>query len=352
VSLVLRENRIVITEKFVEKYWRPSPGALLYMDACVSDDARLKSICLGDKVKASAYVGWTAVTYDDMSTASARFFFDRALGANSYGPFRNPPQRPFDGAAVMTAMGTVKRKNGFPFDTSVKAFGYGVITPFTPVAKLVMSLRAGETSPVLRPGIASVSIAEISSNGWLDISGSFGNTPGTVTLGGQPLTVQSGGWQPTKIRCNRPPDSGAGATGDLVVTVNGHASNPRRITGWDVTCTVHWQEFGPPCESASGTPPARPAARRRRQCGPGPEQAPPRRADQFGHGGAAIDIRFGVGRLPHSPRVELRRHPVARLGRQHAGHWRLPWLPAHGALQGTLLPAGWAESADHPAAHG
>lgn len=277
VSLVLRENRIVITEKFVEKYWRPAAGALLYMDACVSDDARLKSICLGDKVKASAYVGWTAVTYDDMSTASARFFFDRTLGANSYAPFRSPPQRPFDGAAVLEAMATLKRKNGFPFDTSVKAFGYGVVTPFTPVARLVLSQRAGETSPVLRPGIASVSIAEISSNGWLDISGSFGNTPGTVTLGGQPLTVQSGGWQPTKIRCNRPPDSGAGATGDLVVTVNGHASNPRRITGWDVTCTVHWQEFGPPCEACQWDATWRGLLRvDADQVRPGPEQSPRR----------------------------------------------------------------------------
>lgn len=249
VSMVTFEDHIVITEKFVEKYWRPAAGALFYMDACVSDDARLKNICLGDKVKAAAYVGWTDVTYDDMSTASARFFFDRMLGANSYAPFRSPPQRPFDGSAVLNAMATLKRKNGFPFDTSVKAFGYGVITPFTPVAKLRLSLRTGETSPVLRPGIAFARIAEIATPGWIELQGSFGNTQGTVTLDGQALTVQSGGWQPGTIKCNRPADSGAHATGDLVVTVNGHASNPRRITGWDVTCRVHWQEFGPPCEA-------------------------------------------------------------------------------------------------------
>lgn len=305
VPLVVKENRIVITEKFVEKYWRPAPGALLYMDACVSNDARLKNVCLGDQVKASAYIGWTDVTFDDMSTASVRFFFDRALGANSYGPFRTPPQRPFDGQSIMTAMAQLKRKNGFPFDTSVKALAFGVASPIHPVAKLVLSLRAGETSPVLRPGIASARIAEITSNGWLELVGSFGNTPGTVTLGGQQLTVQSGGWEPTRIRCNRPPDSGTGATGDLVVTVNGHASNPRRITGWDVTCNVHWQEFGPPCDACQWDATWRGLLRADAdQVRPGPEQAP-RRGVQTSSATAGQQLTFDSASGAYRIRLDI-----------------------------------------------
>jgi hypothetical protein len=91
-----------------------------------------------------------------------------------------------------------------------------------------------------------MSIAEISSPGWLQLVGDFGSTPGTVLFNNQPLHVQSGEWSNSRIRCDRPSDS-AGFSGDVVVEVGGHRSNPRRVTGWDVECSIHWQEFGADC---------------------------------------------------------------------------------------------------------
>lgn len=243
VGLTIRDKHLLVTERFVRDHWRPAPGALIYLDACHSFDHRLVDVLLHAPVNTEAVIGWTDTTFDDLSTASTRFYFDRVLGANATPPYRNPPQRPFDGASVLSAMAVVKRKNGLTFDTSAKLLA-GI--PVPPIAKLQLRTRGTESTHVLRPSIAAAGIQELADPGWLELTGDFGSTPGTVRFNGQSLPVQAGEWSSRRIRCDRPPD-GAGFSGEIVVEVGGHRSNPRRITGWNLDCSIHWQEFGPTC---------------------------------------------------------------------------------------------------------
>ncbi len=69
--------------------------------------------------------------------------------------------------------------------------------------------------------------------GILGISGEFGADPGVsqrgVTVGGTSLSVRS--WEENLLQCDLPP-SGAGSSGDVIVTAGGLRSNARRLAEW------------------------------------------------------------------------------------------------------------------------
>jgi hypothetical protein len=69
----------------------------------------------------------------------------------------------------------------------------------------------------------------------------FGKDPGDgnrdVTINGVAQSVAADGWTPTQITCDADP-AGSGAAGPVRVTVRGHHSNARQLTGWSGKFTL------------------------------------------------------------------------------------------------------------------
>jgi hypothetical protein len=95
-------------------------------------------------------------------------------------------------------------------------------------SKLMFTPLQGDFS-LLVPSIAGIGASDI--NNELSLGGSFGEEPGEVTMGGQPLTITQ--WTSGQIRCKGLPVP----SGEVVVTANGHKSNTVRLTEWRGTFT-------------------------------------------------------------------------------------------------------------------
>lgn len=227
------ETHLGVTHEFIKAHWRLADNALVVIDACYGYSPFIRDACLNNDIKAGAYFGWDRPVLDGCSTSSALFFFDRVLGMNEFGPFRDPPQRPYPAESVVKVMNLVARRNGLRFDQSAIVRN-GVIQPGTE-AQLGIKLRDPLVDVILRPGIFDVRIAELGNRRML-VSGDFGSEAGSVTIGGTPVGLKGGGWTPTLIECEAP---AASATGDVIVHSATQVSNPRRITGWDMTFNIH-----------------------------------------------------------------------------------------------------------------
>ncbi len=236
-GVTTRGRHFGITEAFVYDNWRLSANSLVYMDCCWSANARITNICFTPRVNASAYLGWNAPSYIEYASPSARFFFDRTLGANTYSPFGSL-QRAFTVDQVYSKMEKIKRRN-LPPDpdlptiknldmTLTQSITEAYSTKWTgkTYAELVLITRAPVADVVLRPGILNVKAG----SNLITIQGTFSEDPPNVTMGGTPLTVRDGATS-EQIVCDLP----SGASGKVVVEDDGRFSNPRALSQWNLT---------------------------------------------------------------------------------------------------------------------
>jgi hypothetical protein len=221
------------THEFITKYMSFGENSLVYMDACTSDDLLLRTRAFAKG--ASCYVGWTAPVRNGDAIKAALFAFDRMLGANEEGPHEDPPQRAFNYMDVYDDM----KKRGL--DTS----------PSEDFATAKLIFNPNGASPeygILAPTIKRMDVDEINSE--LILNGTFGHITDTVRMNNTTdLTVKS--WSPTKIVCNLPL-TGTNASGNVQVIVDGHKSNVRQLTEWDLTLNYRWRDIAFPALQITG----------------------------------------------------------------------------------------------------
>lgn len=223
-------RRYAFTAGFVRKYMTFAPDSLVYMDACRSDHACASSFrdaCFD--AGASLYAGWSEVVSDTACAESTPFLFCRMLGAAAPdGNDQNPPRRPFDYGDGLADL----KLRGWNLDQ------YHIN------AELSVTEGPGDGA-WLRPSIECLRVNEAptgaaSGQSELVVRGNFGPDPGegpfhaarSVSCGGEELSLIS--WQPDEIHASLPV-SGPGSAGDVVVTVQGVASNAVPLTEWWVT---------------------------------------------------------------------------------------------------------------------
>ncbi|MCK6549315.1 hypothetical protein L6R52_25960 [Myxococcota bacterium] len=207
------EKHYAITAKFVEKYMRFAPDSFVYVDACNSFEPSMMQAFFAKG--ASFYTGWRGASYD-ASMRAARYLFDRLLGANQFEP-ESPPQRPFNwpmSVANLLARG---------YDRVGRSTLHFAQAPDTPAA---------HGFGLLAPSLTRATLGGDGDK--LGLFGSLGWTPAKATLGGAELTCAL--WYPDAAWCDVE-RTGPFSIGDLVVSVDGRPSNPRRITEWKGTLT-------------------------------------------------------------------------------------------------------------------
>ena len=220
-----RKTHYAITADFVRTYMSFGTNSLVFFNACKSDDTDFKAACIAKQ--AGVYLGWTNNINGLGSLTSARFFFDRLLGAHQQPPAESPPQRPFEITYVMEDM--LLRK----LDVSTTSKGMAKLEA-TPL------YGYGGEPTLLAPSIQWVIPPFIPGDEKILIDGSFGEDPGqagTVTLGNGPLTIAS--WTPTRIE-SPAPESG----GNLRVRIRGVKSNTIQLTEWRAQFTLTYHGRG------------------------------------------------------------------------------------------------------------
>lgn len=223
-----------ITAAFVDSYMSFGANSLVFFNACLSNSSLAQSFQAACLTKgASVYAGWTRSVDDSDANYAAQFLFDRLIGGNQATPMETPPQRPFNWQSVYADM----QSRGL--DTSTDQTMGDCKLIFTPNPN---ADQANFTQ--LAPSISSMLVTNNQTQ--LQIFGTFGSTPGTVTIGGQSMTLQ-GAWTPNALTCTLPPGDQPGSYGDVVIEVNGHKSNFVPLTAWKIT--LHSQAVA----TASGT---------------------------------------------------------------------------------------------------
>ena len=208
------ETHYAITSKFIRNHFHFTDHSLVYISACWSG-ANQSTRDAFQFANASVYGGWSNAVDPYDAFKAARFFFDRALGANSEDPVPDPKQRPFDYNLTWEDM----QYRGL---TNSSTPGYGASHfEFYP-------LQADFTQ--LLPSIEYAVPTFSGSTTQLDLNGSFGDKSGSVTLNGSTIPFKS--WGSSVISIDHP------ATGGLLkVTVDGFESNTIPLTEWDATLT-------------------------------------------------------------------------------------------------------------------
>ena len=223
-----------ITEDFISHYMTFANNSFVYVDAC--ETAAQPGLRAAFR-NASLFAGWTERVLFAAQGPTARYVFDRMLGANTFGP-EAPHQRPFDFESLPL---DPKFGRGWilGYSRSVRANG-SVIE-----AELTFHHLRGEFG-ILAPSIHSLSVNEVTKE--VVLQGYFGNDPGadgkvTIDDGSGPFDLTLIQWLPDLIRAHLP-SSGRGASGDVVVDVRGHQSNRRQLLEWKGTLVFTLDEVG------------------------------------------------------------------------------------------------------------
>ena len=204
------ENRYLVGVKFAEEHLHFKQGSLYVNFGCLglADPNWLAALEGGGL---SAYVAWTKESHDGSSTAATKALFDHLLGSQLSDDYTAPDQRPFDIGPVCA-------------DLTAR----GLFTDPVNGGKFVLR-QFDETFGLIRPTIKNLTVKGYERELWLD--GDFGTRPGEVTIGGTAVALL-GGWSATHLEVQLP-DSGAGSSGDVLVTVSGHKSNAVPLTHWE-----------------------------------------------------------------------------------------------------------------------
>jgi hypothetical protein len=213
-----------ITKAFVHKYMSFAENALQYIDACNStteDAMSFKDIMMWKAANRQAtYIGWTAPKSQVAGTPTARYIFDRLLGAHdSAVPMEDPVQRPFDVAAIFEDLES--------FDLGESSHG-GKLTHYTTVP----------TKPILTPSIEYIDMWDY--EGEMRIKGLFGKEEGTVTVDDVAVPAD---WSDDLLVCHIP-HTGPGSSGNVVVSVRGNKSNVVPLSDWTIPLTISKDELG------------------------------------------------------------------------------------------------------------
>jgi hypothetical protein len=257
-------NHYFITPQFVLTRMSFVPHSMVFINACQSANAN--SIDVQNAAfhqGAGGFIGWTKEVDDGDAQQTALYLFDRLLGERpniNLATQESPPQRPFDLDRVYGEMKTRSRGNkGYALAESQASVLYSFINSgLEPksdgnTSRLIFAknITSGAGSGImLTPSIQYVNVDEQKRE--LHISGDFGSDPGTdgsVTVGGSPMTIKSGGWTQSEVVVQDLPVSGAGSAGDVVVSVHQYKSNAVPLTSWRGTVT--WTQTGPDNVTAS-----------------------------------------------------------------------------------------------------
>jgi hypothetical protein len=208
------DTRYAITGAFIEQYWQLAPHSIVYINACNSGDSRAAGFIFACHKKGAGVVfAWDKGVSSTSAYHSIQYFADRLLGQNDF-ESETPKQRPFDWKSVLADMAA----KGYDTDGSSGA-------------KLVAFPRPGSVDPeILNPSIETMFVDEWNGELWLD--GLFGSVAGKVAINGTEVAVHS--WTKERIKVALPL-TGTGSCGPVQVTVDGHKSNVRNLTEWDVT---------------------------------------------------------------------------------------------------------------------
>jgi hypothetical protein len=211
-----------INAKFVTKYWQPFGGnSFVYIDACKSGTGRandFQQAVVGKQ--ATVYAGWTVSVADKYSGSTTRLLFDRMLGADKYCPETGATCAPGKASAPVFA----QRPFDYTSVTGTEFAAHSLGSGFTTLS------AGGPTFGLMAPSISNMQVDEtMGDGGQLTLMGIFGSNQDTVEVGGFEAHVET--WSANRIVVDLNL-SGAGAAGDVQVTVRGHKSNVARLTEW------------------------------------------------------------------------------------------------------------------------
>lgn len=206
------ETHYAITHEFVRTYMSFGPNSVVFINACKSAHPDFRDACIAKG--AGMYIGWSNYAEAHKAVRTARFFFDRTLGANMEIPVLSPPQKGYQLYDVLAFMNTTGRDF-----TMHPTFGRANLEVYPYDASVTM----------LRPLVYSASPA----GNELRILGWFGSNPGsgaaTVTVGGTVVPIRNWVGEST-ISCE-PVQHG----GDVVVSIRGLRSKPVPLTKFSGT---------------------------------------------------------------------------------------------------------------------
>lgn len=216
--------RYAITEKFVSRYLRFSPEALVILTACHSGSSTAAGFRNAIQQGGGGDNKVTIVAWDGNTNAQAYemvdLLVDRLTGMNAVRPV-TPANRPFNFADVWRYLG----------DKGLLQTPSPDGTVMTPV------LGFGTGFSILRPVLRDLEATGIDK---LLLHGDFGTQPVTVTVGGAQLPATRLLSGSLKV------DLGPNAQGDVVVTTRNRRSNRRVLGSWRGTVSYR-QTFPSSC---------------------------------------------------------------------------------------------------------
>lgn len=235
-SIFEKSRHYGITEDFVEQYMSFSENSFVYLDAC-RGAAQPTLISAFHGKGASVVAGWTENAVILQLGPTAKYVFDRLLGANVFVP-ENPKQRPFEFGELL-----IDPKFG-----TGKTYGYTSATASdgTPVNASLVFDSQGSGFQMLAPTILNVTADEADDQ--LFVAGDFGDNPGadgkvTINDGSGEVALAVVEWKPDHIATDLK-RTGPGSAGNVVVTVRGHHSNTRQLLAWSGTMHYTMHEVG------------------------------------------------------------------------------------------------------------
>lgn len=193
----------------------------------------------------SVYTGWDESVLWHVANNSALYLVDRMAGTNLQNPVPEPPQRPFQAGDIVVDMG--KQSPSLTVSSIDVPWFFKYLPPpynqahgVTAHLQLLTNPFAGQSTDeqftLLNPSIAYMDVDATGDNQLtLSIHGVFGPRAGKVTIDGTEVPLTGGGWKSSTIQCLLPPGEAPGASGDVVVEVDGRKSNAVQLTMWKVT---------------------------------------------------------------------------------------------------------------------
>lgn len=241
--MITASTHYAITPRFIRNYkWKLDARSFVFASACsgLALDTPEQVTAITDlraalnSANVSVYAGWNSQPDNLRMYDTTAYMFDRMLGGNKVTQIgnvatgirnvaSNPLQRPFPLDSRLLDDLTRVGLNNYNV-AAITLPGHTTIASHLANVQLAFNPAETEAAVILAPSISSLDVDE--SKRSLTINGTFGTAPGGVTMNGNMRNIQQ--WTDTQIVCDLPVTGG----GDVIVTVNGHASPPHRLTQW------------------------------------------------------------------------------------------------------------------------